>query len=163
MIFIKDSLVFDTDKSELLYSKDIRNDSWVFSKEDFYVTQNGIFFEIDVRRTRKGLFNKTFGDTEYICFPRSLKSMCYCIDQFPQDIKEKFAERFLKKTWKENKSNKEKGEKEMEANNYEKTLTLKKEYEDLKLQLEDIKRKMLTVKQKAKDELNWILNDKIEE
>ena len=35
--------------------------------------------------------------------------------------------------------------------NYEKTLTLKKEYEDLKTQLEEIKGKMLVVKQKAKD------------
>ncbi len=55
-----------------------------------------------------------------------------------------------------------KKEKKMETN-YEKTLTLKKEYEDLQLQLEDIKGKMLVVKQKAKDELNWILNDKIDD
>ncbi len=55
-----------------------------------------------------------------------------------------------------------KGEKEMDTN-YEKSITLKKEYEDLKNQLEVIKGKMVTVKQRAKDELNWIMNDKIDD
>ncbi len=53
-------------------------------------------------------------------------------------------------------------EKNMKTN-YEKTMLLKREYEDLKKQLGDIKAKMMIVKQKTKDELDWIINGTIDD
>ncbi len=69
----------------------------------------------------------------------------------------------IKKQWKIlNGLNDIEEKKNMENTNYEKVISLKKEYEDLKKQLENIKGKMLSVKQKAKNELNWIMNDQID-
>ncbi len=55
-----------------------------------------------------------------------------------------------------------KGKEKMKTN-YEKTIDLKKEYEDLERLLKETKSKMLDVKQKAKEELSWILEKNTEE
>ena len=46
--------------------------------------------------------------------------------------------------------------------NYEKTMDLKKEYEMKKVELERVQKDLMDIKTKAKEELNWILNDDIE-
>jgi len=55
-------------------------------------------------------------------------------------------------------SKNESKEENMDDTNYGKAMSLKKEYEDLKKQLAATKKRMLNVKQKAKDELDWILD-----
>jgi len=55
-----------------------------------------------------------------------------------------------------------KKENKMETN-YEKAMGLKAEYEELKMQLEKLKSRMIVVKTEAKKELNWIMDDNVDE
>ncbi len=155
MIFMENGLAFDTNKSELIYSKD-NSDWYEDSCTKYYITPNDIFFTVKFSQKRIGFRRKKLGDIEYTFYKRSLSDMCCYLEEAPICIREKFIERFLKKTWKDEK------EKTMDTN-YEKAMSLKNEYENLKKELEAIKAKMLSVKQKAKDELNWIMSEKIED
>ncbi len=110
MKFLKNGLMYDTEKSELLFSKErkerfFEGDYMGDFQYDYYVTQKRNFFQIRTswRFERiPGFWNKVFDKErakfipEYDIVALSLDHICIYLKEAPLEIQNNFAKKYLK-------------------------------------------------------------------